>query len=118
MYIKADLAELDLTSLGKFDVILMDPPWIEYQKRIENISGFVEKEKFNPWTLKEIASLPLDKISSTPTFLFLWCGSDHLLQGRTLFNKWGFKRCEDVVWIKTNKKNKTTTKNTNETSIF
>jgi len=54
----------------------------------------------------------------TPTFLFLWCGSEHLLDARTLFNKWGYKRCEDIVWVKSNKVNKTCTKNTNDDSIF
>lgn len=121
MFLKKNLKEFDLASLGKFDVILMDPPWEEYYKRIENLDGYVkeeEKEKFKPWTLSEIAALPLKQISETPTFLFLWCGCDHLLDGRTLFNTWGFKRCEDIVWIKTNKENKTQTKNTSETSIF
>jgi N6-adenosine-specific RNA methylase IME4 len=36
----------------------------------------------------------------------LWVGREHLDDGRELFKKWGYKRCEDVVWIKTNKKNK------------
>lgn len=33
-------------------------------------------------------------------------GSDHLDDGRELFKKWGFKRCEDIVWVKTNFNNK------------
>jgi len=35
--------------------------------------------------------------------LFLWVGSEHLDDGRELFKRWGFKRCEDIVWAKTNK---------------
>jgi mRNA m6A methyltransferase non-catalytic subunit len=30
-YIKADLKNFDYTQIGKFDVILMDPPWLEYE---------------------------------------------------------------------------------------
>lgn len=55
------------------------------------------------WDLNEIATLPIDEISEKPSFLFLWVGSDHLDQGRELFKKWGYKRCEDIVWVKTNK---------------
>lgn len=50
--------------------------------------------------------MPVDKISETPSFLFLWVGSEHLEDGRELFKKWGYKRCEDIVWAKTNKVNK------------
>lgn len=35
-----------------------------------------------------------------------------------MFKKWGFKRCEDVVWVKTNKKNKALTNHDNEDSVF
>lgn len=32
------------------------------------------------------------------------CGSEEGLEaGRHCLNKWGYRRCEDVVWIKTNK---------------
>jgi hypothetical protein len=33
MHIKADLRSFDLASLGKFDVIHIDPPWKEYKKK-------------------------------------------------------------------------------------
>lgn len=41
-----------------------------------------EPEKFRSWTLDEISSLPIDKISETPSFLFLWVGSEHLEDGK------------------------------------
>lgn len=50
--------------------------------------------------------LNIEAIADNPSFLFLWVGSEHLDDGRELFKKWGYKRCEDVVWIKTNKKSK------------
>ena len=34
MVLKADLKKLDLKQLGKFDIILVDPPWEEYSKRL------------------------------------------------------------------------------------
>jgi len=48
----------------------------------------------------------MELIADTPSFLFLWVGSENLDTGRELFKRWGFKRCEDIVWIRTNKENK------------
>jgi len=49
--------------------------------------------------------LAIEQIAENPSFIFLWCGSEEGLdQGRLLLKKWGFRRCEDIVWIKTNKK--------------
>ncbi|CAG8523198.1 6587_t:CDS:2 [Ambispora gerdemannii] len=75
-YLKADLRTFELKSLGtKFDVILIDPP------------------------LEEL------DVAATPSFIFIWSGdSDGLDRGRQLLLKWGYRRCEDIVWIKTNKK--------------
>jgi N6-adenosine-specific RNA methylase IME4 len=53
-----------------------------------------------------LLKLNIEQIADNPSFIFLWVGSEHLDDGRELFKKWGYKRCEDVVWIKTNKKNK------------
>ena len=55
----------------------------------------------------ETASLPIRQISSDPGFVFLWVGrgdSDGLERGRECFAKWGFRRAEDIVWVKTNKR--------------
>ena len=35
MLLKTPLKNYDLTQLGEFDVIHVDPPWKEYQKRAE-----------------------------------------------------------------------------------
>lgn len=48
-----------------------------------------------------IRSFRLGKISFQNIFL-----NDQLnnfKKGRELFKKWGYKRCEDIVWVKTNK---------------
>lgn len=102
MYLKTDLKTCDLlVTLGsKFDVILIDPPWQEYSRR--NPAGGIPF-----WTLEEMMNLKIDQISESPSFLWLWVGSaEGLDQGRLLLKKWGFRRCEDICWIKTNK-NKT-----------
>jgi N6-adenosine-specific RNA methylase IME4 len=60
-------------------------------------------------------NLRIDLISDSPSFLFLWVGSgDGLDHGRALLKQWGFRRCEDIVWIKTNKKSHTKDNNLDE----
>lgn len=96
--IKADLKTFDFKSLGtKFDVILIDPPWHEYCRRAP---GMIDTF----WTPDDIAELPIESISESPSFLFLWIGSaEGLEEGRKLLKKWGFRRCEDICWVKSNK---------------
>lgn len=98
MYLKADLRTFDLSKLGtKFDVILVNPPWVEYTRRLSSVNS-------TSWTFEELKNLAIEQIAESPSFIFLWCASEEGLdQGRLLLKKWGFRRCEDIVWIKTNK---------------
>ncbi|KAJ3031018.1 N6-adenosine-methyltransferase subunit mettl14, partial [Rhizophlyctis rosea] len=46
----------------------------------------------------------IEDIASTPSFIFIWVGDGvGLDKGRDLLAKWGYRRCEDICWIKTNK---------------
>lgn len=117
-YIKADLKTFDLKTLGKFDVILMDPPWEEYSKRF---TGFTleSNEKMTPWTFQEIANLSMDNIAETPSFIFLWVGAGENLEiGRELFRIWNYKRCEDIIWVKTNNLSKQKGLETSKNSLL
>ena len=56
----------------------------------------------------------LVQVSSSRSFVFLWCGSsDGLDLGRLCLQNWGFRRCEDICWIRTNAR-----WTVNNTSIF
>jgi len=102
MSLKCNLKDFDLTSLGtKFDVILLDPPWEEYATRTCGI--YVPDEDLSPWTFEELKGLRIGEIADTQSFCFLWCGQTHLENGRELFKRWGFRRVEDIVWVKTNR---------------
>lgn len=68
MYLKANIKELDLNQLGKFDVILMDPPWEEYKTRIAGLPIFNSHEKLECWSQDEIADLHVDKLANMPSF--------------------------------------------------
>ncbi|RIB28629.1 MT-A70-domain-containing protein [Gigaspora rosea] len=49
--------------------------------------------------------LKIEEVAANPSFIFIWSGdSEGLDRGRQLLLKWGYRRCEDIVWIKTNKK--------------
>ncbi|CED85413.1 Predicted N6-adenine methylase involved in transcription regulation [Phaffia rhodozyma] len=84
----SSLNQVLLSSLApsKFDSILIDPP---------------------PSLLwEEIVSLPIRQLSADPSFVFLWVGSgnqDGLEKGREALATWGFRRCEEIVWVKSNR---------------
>jgi len=102
MSLKCDLKEFDLTALGtKFDVILLDPPWEEYRTRV--VGMYVPNEDLSTWTMDELRTLKIGEIADTQSFCFLWCGETHLEHGRELLKRWGFRRVEDICWVKTNR---------------
>lgn len=128
-YLKCDLKNFDLSTIGKYDVILLDPPIPEYQRRLEgtnasqnnnyqlqnnfntmnssnSINNNNENDKSETWSFEEIANLRIESLSDNCCFLFMWVGSSEGLdKGRQLLKKWNFRRCEDIVWIKTNRHN-------------
>jgi len=106
MSLKCDLKNFDLGSLGtKFDVVLVDPPWEEYQSRVAGM--YVPNEDLSYWSMEELRHLRVGDAADTQSFCFLWCGETHLENGRELLKRWGFRRVEDICWVKTNRLAKT-----------
>ncbi|KAG1816349.1 MT-A70-domain-containing protein [Suillus subaureus] len=53
----------------------------------------------------DLQALPVPSLAADPSFVFMWVGSgagEGLERGREVLAKWGYRRCEDVVWVKTN----------------
>lgn len=89
-------AALSSLAPSRFDCILLTPPpSVSYD---------------------ELAALDLSSRASTPSFVWLWVGSGQtdalgggggdgigLERGRDLLATWGYRRCEDIVWLKTNR---------------
>ena len=72
----------------KFDVILLDPPFS------------------SSFTWDTLQDLPIPSLAADPSYVFLWVGSgagEGLERGREVLAKWGYRRCEDVCWVKTNR---------------
>lgn len=115
MFLQADLLEFDLSRLrSRFDVILIEPPLLEYQRALGRVSGV---QHF--WSWPEIEALRIDSVAAHRAFVFLWCGSaDGLDLGRQCLRAWGFRRCEDICWVKTNIAGTVDTKLTDSRSIF
>ncbi|XP_077134732.1 N(6)-adenosine-methyltransferase non-catalytic subunit METTL14 [Ranitomeya variabilis] len=114
MYLQADLETFDLRELkSEFDVILLEPPLEEYYRE----TGIAANE--NWWTWEDIMKLDIEGIAGSRAFVFLWCGSGEGLDfGRMCLRKWGFRRSEDICWIKTNKDNPGKTKTLDPKAIF
>ncbi|ODN06628.1 Methyltransferase-like protein 14 [Orchesella cincta] len=114
MYLKTDLRTFPLSSLPvKFDVILIEPPLEEYQ-RTRGVTGDID---FVNWD--EILNLDIPAVAASRSFLFLWCGSSEGLDlGRHCLRRWGFRRCEDICWIRTNVTNPGHSKNLEAKAVF
>lgn len=98
-YMNCDLEVFDLAELdSKFDVILIEPPLEEMTRMCGAVC-----DKY--WTWEEVERLEIDQIAAQRSFCWIWCGSsDGLDAARRCFKRWGFRRCEDICWIKTNMK--------------
>ncbi|MCL4131563.1 UNVERIFIED_CONTAM: hypothetical protein GTU68_058720 [Idotea baltica] len=113
MYLQTDLHSFDLSELPtKFDVILVEPPLEEYQHTygVTNLQS---------WDWEKIMNLDIAQVAAPRSFIFLWCGSSEGLDlGRQCLRKWGFRRCEDICWIRTNINNPGHTKNLDPKAVF
>lgn len=114
LHIKADLRTLDLWSAlqTQFETIIIDPPWYEYYARVGGFPPACEAEHNESvapwWSFEDIRSLRIEEISANPGFCFIWCGSKHVEQATACLLKWGYRRIEDICWLKTNEETKNT----------
>uniref|UniRef100_A0A1B6CCX0 N(6)-adenosine-methyltransferase non-catalytic subunit METTL14 n=2 Tax=Clastoptera arizonana TaxID=38151 RepID=A0A1B6CCX0_9HEMI len=113
MFLKCDLQTFNLKDINqKFDVILVEPPLEEYQRTMG-----VTNMQF--WGWDQIMQLDIGELAASRSFVFLWCGSSEGLDmGRFCLRKWGFRRCEDICWIRTNAKNPGHSKNLEAKAVF
>ncbi|SPO32306.1 related to KAR4 - transcription factor required for gene regulation in response to pheromones [Ustilago trichophora] len=96
----------------KYDVVLIDPPLEAYEweatPTASTSASPLDRKctgAASTWTWEEIASLPVPQLAAKESFVFLWVGSgagDGLERGREVLARWGYRRCEDIVCIRTN----------------
>jgi len=89
-WLKCDLRYFDMTILGKFAVIMADPPWNIHMELPYGTLSDDEMRKLN------IPSLQDDGL------IFLWVTGRAMELGRECLKLWGYERCDEIIWVKTN----------------
>ena len=90
MWINCDLRHFDFTILGKVGVVMLDPPWDIHM----NLPYGTLKDK-------EMKNLRVDLLQDDG-MCFLWVTGRAMELGRECLEIWGYRRVEEIVWIKTN----------------
>ncbi|KAF9514119.1 hypothetical protein BS47DRAFT_1316972 [Hydnum rufescens UP504] len=89
-WINCDLRKFDATALGKFHVIMADPPWDIHMSL-----------PYGTMTDEEMMSMPIPALQDEG-LLFLWVTGRAMELGRDCMRAWGYTRVDEVVWVKTN----------------
>ncbi|KAL0949540.1 hypothetical protein HGRIS_009589 [Hohenbuehelia grisea] len=89
-WLNCDLRKFDYSVLGKFHVIMADPPWDIHMSL-----------PYGTMTDDEMRSMPIPELQDEG-MLFLWVTGRALEVGRECLRVWGYTRVDEVVWVKTN----------------
>lgn len=89
-WINCDIRYFDLSILGKFQVIMADPPW---DIHMELPYGTLSDEEMKNIKVSELQSEGV---------IFLWVTGRATELARECLDLWGYERKEELVWIKTN----------------
>jgi len=89
-WINCDVRRFDYTVLGKFHVIMADPPWDIHMSL-----------PYGTMNDDEMKAMPIPDLQDEG-MLFLWVTGRAMEIGRECMRVWGYTRVDEVVWIKTN----------------
>ena len=89
-WIQCDLRYFDMSLLGKFSVVMADPPWDIHMELPYGTMSDDEMRKLN------IPALQDDGV------IFLWVTGRAMELGRECLALWGYERCDEIIWVKTN----------------
>ncbi|KAI6151820.1 MT-A70-domain-containing protein [Pisolithus tinctorius] len=89
-WINCDLRHFDYSVLGKFHVIMADPPWDIHMSL-----------PYGTMTDDEMRAMPIPALQDEG-LLFLWVTGRAMEVGRECLRVWGYTRVDEVVWVKTN----------------
>ncbi|ORY35436.1 mRNA methyltransferase [Naematelia encephala] len=90
-WINCDLRSFDYSVLGQFQVIVADPPWDIHMSL-----------PYGTMTDDEMRRLPLAALQPDWALLCLWVTGRAMELGRELFSVWGYRRVDELVWVKVN----------------
>ncbi|XP_006001301.1 N6-adenosine-methyltransferase subunit METTL3 [Latimeria chalumnae] len=89
-WICCDIRYLDVSILGKFAVVMADPPWDIHMELPYGTLTDDEMRKLNIPVLQDDG------------FLFLWVTGRAMELGRECLKLWGYERVDEIIWVKTN----------------
>ncbi|KIM83785.1 hypothetical protein PILCRDRAFT_818810 [Piloderma croceum F 1598] len=89
-WLNCDLRRFDYSVLGKFHVIMADPPWDIHMSL-----------PYGTMTDDEMKAMPIPTLQDEG-LLFLWVTGRAMEIGRECLRVWGYTRVDEVVWVKTN----------------
>ncbi|KAG8989226.1 hypothetical protein FRB90_002345 [Tulasnella sp. 427] len=89
-WINCDVRKFDYSTLGKFHVIMADPPWDIHMSL-----------PYGTMTDDEMRAMPIPALQDEGV-IFLWVTGRAMEVGRECLRFWGYTRVDEVVWLKTN----------------
>ncbi|CAG9124995.1 unnamed protein product [Plutella xylostella] len=89
-WLQCDLRYLDMTFLGKFSVIMADPPW---DIHMELPYGTMSDDEMRCLGVPQLQDAGL---------IFLWVTGRAMELGRECLKLWGYQRVDELIWVKTN----------------
>lgn len=89
-WINCDIRTFRMDILGQFGVIMADPPWDIHMELPYGTMADDEMRSLNVPALQ------------TDGLIFLWVTGRAMELGRECLELWGYKRVEEIIWVKTN----------------
>ncbi|CAH1780289.1 unnamed protein product [Owenia fusiformis] len=89
-WVQCDLRFFDMKVLGKFAVIMADPPW---DIHMELPYGTMADDEMRRMAVPYLQD---------DGYLFLWVTGRAMELGRECMKLWGYERCDELIWVKTN----------------
>ncbi|XP_050376313.1 N6-adenosine-methyltransferase MT-A70-like [Argentina anserina] len=89
-WINCDIRNFRMDILGQFGVIMADPPWDIHMELPYGTMADDEMRTLNVPALQ------------TDGLIFLWVTGRAMELGRECLELWGYKRIEEMIWVKTN----------------
>lgn len=87
-WIDCDLKNFDYSMLGKFDVILADPPWDIHMSL-----------PYGTMSDDDMRAMPVPVLQDEG-LIFLWTTGRAMELGRELLAHWGYTRIDELIWVK------------------
>ncbi|EST05277.2 MT-A70-like protein [Kalmanozyma brasiliensis GHG001] len=87
-WIDCDLKDFDYSMLGKFDIILADPPWDIHMSL-----------PYGTMSDNDMRSMPVPQLQDEG-LIFLWTTGRAMELGRELLAHWGYTRIDELIWVK------------------